>query len=595
MHYIRWQGAIAFFLIVGVLGCLSYIFIDPIAKRVIEQQSENYTGAEVNINEVSVSFVPFGVEIKGLQATDPEKPTNNMISFNKARAQVQLWPLIFGKTIIDALVVDGLAFGEQRAAMGTVYRIPEAKTGQNESSPNSWLNSVQEDLPDPKTLLDNADLQTVKQAKVLEQSYHEEKQKLEEYKTQLPNSETLKRYEQQVKALSKIKVKTLADLEKVKKDFDQLKKAFKKERQQLSLLKEQLLASKSRLSQDIDALKNAPQQDWQKISNKYQLETIETEDFAHLIFGEKAREYYVWADLLLTHIKPLISGESKTTKATKAVNPVVGRFVHFDEESDLPSFWLKQGEISIRLAQATYHVKLSDITHQHFIISRESKVDIAADDKTQIGTLAANANFSLSANKVLTADGLWRLVDYPLEGIGLQESSALTLNLVKAMLGATGKFEVAKGQLALNNDFVLNNPQFSGQAKSTVAQVLIDTLASTDSLSLVMAATGDWLSPSWQINTPLNNLLTNALKGQIAGKLSSFKSELTSGLQAKAGDSLSLGEGELTELLNFETLLSDTDAAFENLANNDVVKQQKKKLESKAKDKLKEKLGKFFG
>ena len=59
--------------------------------------------------------------------------------------------------------------------------------------------------------------------------------------------------------------------------------------------------------------------------------------------------------------------------------------------------------------------------------------------------------------------------------------------------------------------------------------------------------------------------------------------------------SLSLGEGQLGELLDFETLLNDSDKAFENLANNDVVKQQRKKLEDKAKDKIKDKLGKLFG
>ncbi|NMP32233.1 TIGR03545 family protein [Thalassotalea sp. M1531] len=592
MHYIRWQGAVAFLIIIGLIAGIAYLLAGPIAKQAIERYGAEYTGAEVNVDSVSVALMPFGLQINQLQATDPKKPENNMVSLTKADAVIELWPLIFGKTIIDSLVVENLTFGDKRQTVGQVYRAPTQDKSEDSSAKSSWLDDMQQNLPDPQSLLDNANLRTVKQAKKLEQTYATEKENLAKIKQNLPDKEKLKSFEHRVKALSKVKVKSLADLEKIKKDFEQLKAEFKQEQAQIKAMKEQVLASKENLATDITALKDAPKQDWQDISTKYQLQTIEAEDFAHLIFGDKARDYYQWAEIALTHIKS--SSEQKASSQASQVNDN-GRFVHFDEQQPLPEFWLKKAELSLALGQGNYRVNLEDITHQHWLINKQSKLNVVANEAGKLGELNADAQFALNAKQVVTAIGSWSVQNLPLNDIELQNSTAFNLELVKAMLAVVGQFDINNGQLALRSDFALAENEFSGNAESKLANILIDTLSSTDNLSLALSADGDWLSPTWQLDSSLNNLLSDAFKGQVSAKLNEFQSTLTSGLNEKAASSLNLGEGEMSELLQIESLLNSTDAAIDDLANSDVVKQQKKKLENKAKDKLKEKLGKLFG
>ena len=597
MRYIRWQGAVVFITIMLTILAIAYVFAGPIAKSMIEKYGAEYTGAEVNVASVDVELMPFALQINELQATDAKKPSNNMVSFDSANASVDLWQLIFGRTIIESLEVNGLAFGEKRSTEGKVYLAPdESADGEQDAENPNWLDDVQQNLPDPKTLLDNSNLQTVKSANKLEQTYQQEKETLAQVKAQLPTEEKLKEYQDKVKALAKIKVKSLEDIEKIKTEFDQLKKQFKQEQAALKSAKEKLIAAKNNISADVTALKNAPEQDWQDISNKYQLSSIEAEDFAHILFGEKAREYYQWAAIVLEHVKPLLekSGDGSTTPESIDVKGN-GRFVHFDEENPMPSFWLKKANLSLKLADANYQVTLSDVTHQHWMINKRSLVEVNADDKEKVGALSAKAGFSLNALQALTADGDWSLTQYPLNDVVIKESKDFNLQLVHALLKVVGQFDVKEGQLNFNSDFALSNNDFTGSSDAKLAKVIIDTLTNTNSLSLTLLADGNWLSPKWQVNSELDNLLSNAFKSQVSAKLNDFKQELQSGLNAKMGDSLALGEGQLSELVDIEALLTNSDKAFSDLANNDVVKQQKKKLEDKAKDKLKEKLGKLFG
>ncbi|REL25729.1 TIGR03545 family protein [Thalassotalea euphylliae] len=591
---IRWQGLLAFVVIIALLFGAVILFAGPIAKMAIERFGRHYTGAEVNVAEVDVNFAPFGVKIWQLQATDPKAPQNNMLAFDAADASVELWPFLFGKTIVDNVEIKALSFNTARQSVGAVYRAPEESAVGNMAA--QWQDDIQANLPDPKAVLEQSNLLTVQRAKALEETYQREQDLIERTKAKLPTKETLKEYQARVKALGQVKVKSLADIEKIKADFDQLKADFKQEREKIKQAKAEVIAAKNTLSEQVVALKNAPSEDWQNISQQYQLQTLEAEDFAHLLFGEKAREYYQWADIVFTHIKPLLAGEGEqTAQEQTALAMAQGRFVHFEEDAPLPDFWLKQGRIEVVAGDARYQAQLSDITMQHWLIDKASDVKIAADGIQGQGALNAALDFTLDASQQLTSQGNWQLAKLPLENIGLQETDNLTLQLVSALLSVAGNMSVNKGNLALTSDFNLAGSQFDGSADSKIAKVVLDTLKANQALGVTVNANGDWLSPNWGVSSDLDNLLGNALAQQVEAKLAGFKSELQAGLNDKMAGSLSLGEGQLGELLDFEALLNDSDKAFENLANNDVVKQQRKKLEDKAKDKIKDKLGKLFG
>lgn len=594
-HYIRWQGMLGFVIICALFSALFYFFAEPLAKAAIENGTSEQTGAEVNIEKVEIALSPFAVTILSMQVTDPKQPTHNMISFEKAKASISLWPYLFGKTIIDDLDITSLKFNEKRAQAGQVYVAPSSESSESDPLDDNWMESMQESLPDPKTILANANLKTVKRAQAFEQSYNEESEKLAELKTQLPNKEKLKEFEAKVKALTKVKIKSLEDLQRVKAEFYQLKEEFKIEQAKVKTAKKTLLKSKTVLSEQLLALKNAPAEDWQDIEKKYQLEQLDAQDFAHLIFGEKARQYYQVAEIVFDTVKPLLNKSAKDSTTIDEHTSTKGRFVHFEDNTALPSFWLKKGNISIELPQGTYQLVLNDITHQHWLISKKSMLSITADNNQANGSVQLDSTFEVDSAAKITADGIWKLAQVPLKDIRFKETEKLNITLASGMLGSNGRFDIANGELSLDSMVALAKNDFVGKANSKLGKVIVDTLQNLEQLTVDVDASGNVFDPTWAISSPLDNMFSEAFKQQVSAKFTKYKSELQSGLNDKLKTALDLGESQEAELLSVEALFSDADNALENLKNNDVVKQKQKELEDKAKDKLKEKLGDLFG
>ena len=167
MHYLRLKGLAVFFAIIAAIGVFFYVFAESLIKAGLEKGISLSTKAEVNIDRVELGYSPFSLAIFDLQATDPAAPKTNLVSFTEASASVDVWQYLLGKTIIESLTVDGLAFSSARASEGDVYETPEASSSATESSEEE-MPSIDASLPDPKELLNGSNLLTVKASKALE-------------------------------------------------------------------------------------------------------------------------------------------------------------------------------------------------------------------------------------------------------------------------------------------------------------------------------------------------------------------------------------------------------------------------------------------
>ena len=112
-----------------------------------------------------------------------------------------------------------LAFSNVRSKVGKVYLDDASNSDEKESlseQAKAMLPEVDMQLPDVKALLNDSNLLTVKATTQLQDSYKVEEAKFKALKTQLPNKAKLKSYQDKVKALGKMKVNSLADIEKIK-------------------------------------------------------------------------------------------------------------------------------------------------------------------------------------------------------------------------------------------------------------------------------------------------------------------------------------------------------------------------------------------
>jgi len=603
-RFIRWQGLVAFVVLLGIVVGGLYFFAESLTKKAIIKSAEATFGAEVNISEVLLGYSPLKLTVVDLQVTDSEKPEQNLFSFKQAAASVDVWQYLFGKVIIDELEVSQLAFSTVRAKPGEVYLTSAADDSAAEDSladqAKEMLPEVDMKLPDVKTLLNDDNLITVKAGNALQQSYKVEQEKLAVLKAELPNKAKIKTYQNKVKALGKMKVNSLADIEKIKTEFEAIKAEFRADQALVKKAKKQVSASKTLLAQQLSTVKDGPAKDWQQIEKTYQLESIDTEDFAHILFGEQAREYVTKAKWAYEKVAPFISS-SEDGKNTAASNVhAKGRFVYFKEDTPLPSMLIKKATFSVATPTSQFAIEASELTHQHWIRGKNSMLAIHSASN---GEFNFKTQFNLAKSGDFNSDGNWSISNRTLSDTKLTDSKALTLSLTKAQLDANGDFSLINDRVLATNQLVLNKASYQGEAKSKLTKLLVDTVKSLDSLAIDVGINGLITKPELSISSSLNDALTGAFKEQVAGKLSEFKGKVNKGLNDKLANTLKLGDSQTAELLDLEALLTDTDKALIDLKNSDIVKQQQKKLEDKVKnkakdkveDKLKDKLGDLFG
>ncbi len=598
-RFIRWQGLVAFVLLSALVAGLLYLFAESLVKSAIVSSAESAFGAEVNVADVKLGYSPLQLSVLGMQVTDKESPSKNLFSFERATAGVDVWQYLFGKIIIDKLEVSQLAFSNVRSQAGKVYLNDESSDKEESLSDQAkgMLPEVDMQLPDIKALLDDSNLLTVKASNQLKDSYKIEQEKLKALKTQLPSKAKLKSYQDKVEALGKMKVSSLADIEKIKTEFDKIKTEFKADQALIKKAKQQVLDSKKILAKQINEVKTAPNKDWKQIEKTYQLDSVNTEDFAHILFGEKARGYVQKAQWLYEQASPLMANmKEEGTAATEDKSHAEGRFIFFKEDTPLPAILVKKALFSIQLEQGEVIVTGSELTHQHWIRGKDSLININSIDN---GELKLSSNFKLTQSGEFNADGEWLVNDRTLSNTELTQSKALTLSLSSGQLDGIGSFNLVNGDVEATNQFSLRQASYQGEAKSKITNLLLDTIKSLDSLTVDVGVNGEMTKPSFTIASSLNDALTGAFKQQVSGKLDEFKKKVNKGLNEKLTTALKLGDSQSAELLDLEALLTDSDKALDDLKNSDLVKQQQKKLEDKvkdkAKDKLKNKLGDLFG
>lgn len=591
MKFLRWQGALAFAVIFGGIALLFYLFAELLVKTGLEKGIAYYTKAEVNINDVELAYSPLSITVKGLQATDAKSPSYNVVAFKEASADIDFWQYIFGKVIIENLIIEDLTFSSPRENVGEVYQqvdTPEVK----KSSDGFDFKVERPDLPDPSMVLANSNLLTVKAGQALTTAYKQETNKLANIQSQLPDQQSLKAYQSKLTALSDRKVKSLDDIEQIKQEFEQLKAQVKQDKQLVKKAKEQVSQVKDVLSEKIADLKAAPAQDWQNVKQNYQLSSIDGGDLAQLLFGDKAREYYEQGAQVYKLLAPVFAKQETTEQQQKKATE--GRFIFFQQEQALPAFWIKNMRFSLLSSGGSFSFKAQDLTHQHWLLNKVTQYQLSSDNVNKLGKLRLTGELSLDQTQHFKTLGKWQLTDMPLRDARIVSNDKISLTLTSGALQAKGQYQVKDSDLESHNHIIVNKTAYRGEGSNRLADLLIETLQATPSLDLDIGVLGDINKPNFSLSSSLDNVLKNALKSKVDDKLTAFQNDFQAGLNDKVTSALKLNSSEKGELLNIEALVNDSDQALEKLLQSDIVKQKEQELKDKAKNKLKDKMKSLF-
>jgi len=622
-QWIRWPGLIGF-VVFGVLLVAGWLFAaGPIMKMALEAAGTKAVGGKVDIQSVDLTLSPMGIVVQGVQVTDAENPMTNMISIDKAEADVAFIPLLLGKGIVEEMSLTGVAFGTARIESGAIEQPLEeateeanktsdvqdsasAKTGTKaaaEQKDESALAGMSQAIPSADDVLAREPLKTVEHGKAFKESYDTHKKNIDETIANVPNASALKSYEQRLNKILKGKFKSVEDFKERKKALDQLQKQFKQDKQAIAAAKKAIAEGKKEINQNWKALSSAPQSDYNNLISKYSLNGQGAANLSALLFGQEGGERAEQALYYYEKISPLLASESedKTSDAADAAeeksDAVKGRYVHFKTDRPLPDLWIKKLAFSAQLEGGDVAVTVNNISSQQNVTGLPTTMVMRSAKLGDMNGLVLNAVLDRSTG---TAKDTFDLAVSQLN-LKKMDLGMAGLKLDRSKVKVDANAQIVDGQLAALGNAGFTQAKFSTKDKTIVAKELNNALAQIPSFNVNIDAKGALKSPDVGFNSDLDNKLQKIFNQALKNKQKAFEKELQAKLKEKvlaySGDyenilrELGVSDGNMGDL---DKKLSDLSrkklASYEDQKKKEAAAKAKKKrqeLEKQAKDKLK--------
>ncbi len=528
------------------LVVVAYLQANSIIKTVLTSELEQVTGAEVNIDSVSLRLMPVSVNLSGVQLTDPAKPEFNSISFSNAYARVDPWPALKGYYVVEELEVSELAYGSKRDKPGEVYRVPPANDNALDLA-----SLLQVEIPTANAILARANLQTLQQGAALKQLAEQQKQKFTELRQQLPTAEQLAEFQANVKALTESRISDASELAAKTQQFNALQQQLRAERDKLRDLQQSLLQSRDSLSSAVTALRSAADQDWQQLQQLANIQQGGLAPIFQILLGD------VWAreiqklEALYQLAKPYLQQDGEPAPAKP-----------LDPNQPYPDFWVKQARVHLLLAGTESTIQMQDITTQHQLINNVAtrfSLDVAGLPK--LNTFKLNGDFAILEQMITNLS--WQLDGMALENLTLgREQTALTL--LAGLFSANGSLQLTDDQLKQQAKVLLKNANFDKTGNRYLDQ-LVGLLNQQGQIPLDVLAEGLISNPQVTIRSSLDRMLGDALLGEARQKIAQLQTQLRSELDSRLQQQLAGQQEWLSLLQQQETESKAIEAKLEAL------------------------------
>jgi uncharacterized protein (TIGR03545 family) len=110
-------AVIGFFILIALIW---FVVVDWVVEMAIETQGTKAVGARVDVAGADLSLFPAGIEVRGLQVTNPDSPMRNALDVRRIYSDIELMPLIKRKVVIDNLRMEGIRLDTPRKTSGAV-------------------------------------------------------------------------------------------------------------------------------------------------------------------------------------------------------------------------------------------------------------------------------------------------------------------------------------------------------------------------------------------------------------------------------------------------------------------------------------------
>jgi len=596
--WIRWSGLAGFSCVVLVFIGFYYFAAGPLLKLSLETFASKALGAKLEVASVDFELNPLKLIVNEVRVADKSNPMKNLVSFERAQADVLFLPLLLGKTIIEHMVIEGVSFETDRQVSGALVGTVKAENTAITANDNQQAASVKppqdsaesiganalNTLPSADELLAREPLLTVVRGEQMQRSLGLHKKQISQANQALPTQTELKNYERDLKQLLTGEFKSLDDFKARKKAFEILKKQFELDQVAIKQAKRVLSQAKNDLSQQWPDLQSAPGEDAKNIKGKYTLDSAGAQNLSALLLGDEINEYLQKGLGYYEKLSPLLaSDEAEKTNEQQGK----GRFVEFKTDRPLPDFWIKALTFDLKLSTGDIQVVMHDISQQPDVINKPIRLNALGTQLTNMAEFNLDGVLDYRQQKVQNRFDFiirkWQLEDQALGLAGL--------SLRQGLLDLKGQAKLQKTSLLADVNGLFTQAKFASSASSRFAKEMSQSLSGIDQFTLSGTLKGDLSSPALNVKSDLDNKLNKAFKQRLKQRQAVLEGEIRQKLNAKLLSYAAGYKDEIEQLNLTQTDLNTLSKSVSKLAKSELSSYQDQ-LKAKAKVKAKAKADK---
>lgn len=513
--WIRWWGLGAFLLVTGALAAVWLLLVDPLAKWTIEQTGTRLVGAKVEVDKADVSLVPLGLTVTGLQVTNPDEPMTNAVEIARMAGTLDGLQLLHRKVIIEEMTMDGLRLGTPRRTSGAIVRAPQtgekgmmAKVAEKVTLPSF-------EVPDVKTILAQADLQSVKLVEQVRAEVAAEQENWKKRLAELPNKDKFNDYKTRIEKLKSAGKGGLGGVLGATGEVAAIQKDLERDLAAVRKAKTDFETTLTTLRQRVDQAAKAPQEDLRRLQDKYSLSSQGLANMSGLLLGGKGGEYVQKGLGWYAKLQPMLARSKEQEKGHEVVKPVRGKGldVRFTERTPLPDFLIRHATVSAQLEIGILGGKIDNITPDQDVLGKPLTFAFAGDSLKALqsvrldGTLDHVRPEAPKDSLRLSARG------YPVHDLVLSDSADWPVTLRKTL--ADFDVHAAVSGRSLDGDFKADFKSVwltAGRPDSTnpMAKAIASALSGVSGFSVKADLTGTLDQYDLRLSSDLDRVLKDA-------------------------------------------------------------------------------------
>jgi uncharacterized protein (TIGR03545 family)/uncharacterized protein (TIGR03546 family) len=559
---IRWWGAGVFAAVAAVLFTFAILLADPLAKWALESGASKLLQRDVRVGSVDISFGKGAVDINRLEVAG-SKEGFDAVSMEHIGFDIDLNALLFNRTHIQKVAINGMGFQTKATLKKSVPQKDEdVPAEKSEEQSDDTFSMPTFELPDPKQVLANANLKSLKVYEKAQAEVAKIRAKWDDVANNEFSDKALKELENDYKALKqKASSKDPGQLLQLKDDLKAFERKLDQREKQIKSLEKDFNTDQKRIESLLAAIKNAPQQDFNHLKANYSLDGKGAMNLVSILLSGKVKEYVAMAEKYYSMLAPYLKSEAEPEE--KIPPRGQGRWIKFAMKVPNPDLLIKKTEIDGILDEQKFSATISDISDRQKELGRPITFKASSDGKRIRGLKLSGEDNRLGEGVV---DRLtFSAKKLPLDAMAL---SSMTLN---------------NAALAFNGDLVVNDAKvMNGKAnfrfrdtdikinnlKGKAAKMVSDVLKSINRFNANLKLGGELDSPKVNVKTDLDKKLSSALSAGLKKQTARYEKELKGLLDSQMKEQLGAFKGEAANIADINALVGSQSNALGKLGSN---------------------------